>query len=123
MDELIAAEPELGQAFMRSTLEALRSAHAHMILLGHHHVAERMARFLLLLHRHASADNPFSARTFVTVPLSRNDLSALLGTTAETISRLVHRLADDGVIRIETTSRFEILDMAQLLSMAGPEDD
>ncbi|MCE6960654.1 Crp/Fnr family transcriptional regulator [Cereibacter sphaeroides] len=59
----------------------------------------------------------------VAVPLSRQDLSDLLGITVESISRILHRLQDDGILRILDPARFRIWDAGPLLKKGGVDAD
>ena len=51
--------------------------------------------------------------------LTRRDMASYLGTTIETISRHVHYLAAQGVIRIIDASHFEVLNHIRLMSISG----
>lgn len=50
--------------------------------------------------------------------MSREDIASYLGLALETVSRLLTRLADDGVIAVERR-RLRILDPAALAAAAG----
>lgn len=50
----------------------------------------------------------------LTMEFERQDIAALLATTAETVCRALHRMDAAGVIRIRGTRRFEIGDLGRL---------
>lgn len=66
---------------------------------------------------------PFALRSdgggVLTVTYSRTDIADMLSTTPETISRVLHVLARRGILRILGPSRFDILDMDQLVARGG----
>ena len=48
--------------------------------------------------------------------LARKDIADLLGTTVESISRIVHKLADTGIIEIRDPAHFRFLDLPGLIA-------
>lgn len=48
--------------------------------------------------------------------LPRRDMADLLGTTVESISRIVHKLADAGIIEIKDPAHFRLLDLPGLIA-------
>jgi CRP-like cAMP-binding protein len=57
----------------------------------------------------------------LSMQLPRKDIADLLGTTVETISRTVHKLADSGVIEIRDPAHFRFLDMPKLIAIGQIE--
>jgi CRP-like cAMP-binding protein len=74
--------------------------------------AQRLARYLQSLVR--STPTPGSVR----LPVSKTLVAARLGVKKETLSRLLHQLAADGVIEVERRD-VRILDAGRLGSVAG----
>jgi len=73
-------------------------------------VAGRLAR-LLIDQAEEAGSAPFSR------DLTLDDMAARIGTTREVISRVLHRLSDDGIISI-TRSEFTVQDPAGLAEVA-----
>ncbi|GEM_PF-357784 len=53
----------------------------------------------------------------LTVDLPRRDIADLLGTTVETISRIVHKLSETGAIEIRDPAHFRFLDLPRLIAL------
>lgn len=107
---------------LRSELDAARDL---IVLLGQRQVTQRLALYLLGLHRRlpegpgARRDEPL----VLTVPVCRRDLADYLATTQESVSRGLHGLVREGAIRILQPNRFEItsLDLLRQVSDGGTE--
>jgi len=88
----------------------------HLLLsLGQQQTDERLANFLLLVSSHYQSRG-FSNKEFV-LPMSRQDLSNYLGMAVETLSRIISRMTDDNIIKIERRMVI-ISDMDRLKSLA-----
>jgi CRP-like cAMP-binding protein len=57
----------------------------------------------------------------LSMQLPRKDIADLLGTTVETISRIVHKLADSGVIEIRDPAHLRFLDLRKLIAIGQIE--
>ncbi len=53
----------------------------------------------------------------LSMQLPRKDIADLLGTTVETVSRIVHKLSETGFIEIRTPAHFRILDLQELIGL------
>lgn len=78
---------------------------------------ERMAAFVLSISRRF-ASRGFSPSRFV-LSMSRTDIGNYLRLAAETVSRVVRRFQDEGLLQVDRRE-FEILDMARLQRLALP---
>ena len=101
----------------------LARAHERSLLLTTQSTLERVATYLLValdrreqLLEHMSVE--LHKRVSVSV-LTRRDMASYLGTTIETISRHVHHLSGQGVIRIIDASHYEVLNHDRLMSISG----
>ncbi|RWH81358.1 MAG: Crp/Fnr family transcriptional regulator [Mesorhizobium sp.] len=115
--------PELEHQLMLSTLNELDAARNWMLLLGCQTTPERIASFFLILCRRSGADGwTPGASLSIHVPISRRDVASYLGTTGETISRVIHEMSRKGIIKIRNASDFDVLNKRQLVTMSGRDD-
>ena len=92
------------------------SHHQNLLLsLGQQQTDERLATFLLEISNHYQSRG-FSNREFV-LPMSRQDLSNYLGMAVETLSRIISRMTDDNIIKVERRIVI-ITDMDKLEALA-----
>lgn len=111
----------LEHALLDRTLTELDRARGWMLLLGRKSAREKVASFLLDMARRCGgvADNPDrpSAARF-TLPVNRQQIADILGTTIETVSRILSELKQGGIIRLPSRSDIEILDRDAVERMA-----
>lgn len=119
-EDLLRTEPEAERKLLVHLLDELDAAREWVLLIGGVRVIERVASFLLILLRRL-APSAASARKVIAQPLSRRDLAHFLGTRRESISRALHELQNEGVLRILTPDTFEIRDVARLHEIAGQD--
>mgnify|MGYP000270862796 CR=1 FL=1 len=120
LEKLILRNPALEHQMYLSVLDQLDQTRQWILLRGCHRVPQRVASFLLFLCRDEPAPHP--ASRIVTIPLNRKDLAAFLGTTVETVSRILQSLARRQIIRIHTPKRLEILDRHRLFELTRAEE-
>ncbi|MEE9446134.1 MAG: fumarate/nitrate reduction transcriptional regulator Fnr [Cocleimonas sp.] len=70
-----------------------------LLSLGQQQTDERFATFLLTMSEHYQSRG-FSSKEFV-IPMSRQDLSNYLGMAVETLSRIISRMTESGIIKID----------------------
>ena len=70
-----------------------------LLSLGQQQTDERLANFLLQVSSHYQSRG-FSNKEFV-LPMSRQDLSNYLGMAVETLSRIISRMTDESIIKVE----------------------
>ncbi len=87
------------------------------LLAGDWAADQRMAAFLIGLSRRLS-DRGFSATRFQ-LTMARTDIANYLRLAPETVSRVLRRLEDDGLLRVERRD-MELLDVPALLALAAP---
>jgi CRP/FNR family transcriptional regulator len=85
-------------------------------------IDERLCAFLAMASRFMPYTPLPGGGGILTVGLKRADIADLLGTSQESISRITHRLAVRGVIRIHDPQHFEIPDLSRLVQMGGMQD-
>lgn len=86
-----------------------------LLALGQQQTDERFATFLLQMSEHFQSRG-FSSKEF-SLPMPRQDLSNYLGMAVETLSRIISRMTENGLIRIEHRMVF-IVDNDKLRSLA-----
>ncbi len=111
IDELCHLVPNLRHQVCKLMGHELNSDHQHLLLLGQQTAHEKLATFLLSLSSRLQKRG-FSATEF-NLPMSRHDISAYLGITVETISRLFRSFQNKGIIEVERKF-INIIDMKQL---------
>lgn len=88
----------------------------HLLSLGTMRAEERLAAFLLSLSQRLAArgylNNEFDLR------MSRNDIGSYLGIQIETVSRMLSRFAESGLIQIKQR-HIKLIDMNGLYELAG----
>jgi CRP-like cAMP-binding protein len=97
LDALMQKEPELQNSLLVRMSFELRQAQKRILVLGQQNVSQRLATFLLDLMEHEDFYDARQKQLFL--PLSRFDLGDYLGTSAETVVRVLARLEKDGLIR------------------------
>ena len=104
--------PGLQQQLFRLLSEDIGKA---SLLAGDYAADERMAAFLVSLSRRYQRRG-FSARQF-NLTMSRADMANYLRLAAETVSRVLRRFQDEGLVRVERRA-LEILDLPRLDALA-----
>ncbi|MCF8126321.1 MAG: Crp/Fnr family transcriptional regulator [Desulfotignum sp.] len=112
--ELITTTPALGMNMLADLSTRLRAFTVQIEALSLKEVPARLAAYILTLSREQNND------VRISLPISKVQLSNLIGTTPETISRMFKKMGDAGLIQVQTRS-IEILDTEGLneLSESG----
>jgi len=95
-----------------ATATELRRTQSHMLLLGRATACEKVARFLLDIAERCRGE-------IVALPMGRQDMADYLGLTIETISRMLGRLQNDGLVEFVGSRRYRIRRPAALLGLAA----
>lgn len=119
LHKLMADIPEMMEHFHRTLSLEIQRDQSALRLLGSLRADERMASLLLNLSARY-AMRGFSPRRFQ-LRMSRDDMARYLGLKLETVSRLLARFKDRGLIKLERRE-LEILDMRQLETVAAGRD-
>jgi len=116
---LLDQNPALGQAFLRtmaSDLERSEEARLHAVALP---VRARLAHLLLVLKDRFGEIND-DGDLLIRLPLSRQDMAAMIGTRPETIARAVRSLENEGIAHFEGR-QCRVPDLDALLDAVEPE--
>ena len=87
------------------------------LLAGDYSADQRMAAFLVSLSRRY-AERGFSPQIF-NLTMTRTDIANYLRLAPETVSRILRRFQDEGLLRVERRE-MELLDAAQIEALARP---
>ncbi len=98
-DNLCERLPGLRKELRRQVGKEIAHNQHLLLSLGQQQTDERLANFLLLVSKHYQSRG-FSNKEFV-LPMSRQDLSNYLGMAVETLSRIISRMTDDKIIKVE----------------------
>jgi len=125
-EALLSSSLELERFLLLDTLNELDRARDWMVILTNYKTNVRLAGFLVVLcTRYYGFDHTLqigSGKLELNIPVTRVDLSHLLGTSVESISRAFSVLAKKGIIEVKTPYHIEILDIQRLFVEAGNED-
>jgi CRP/FNR family nitrogen fixation transcriptional regulator len=101
---------EVARDLWSLTARELRRSQEHALLLIKN-ARERLAAFLLDM-----ADR-LKGQGAVELPMCRQDIADYLGLTIETVSRIVTQLAEEQVIKVETSRRIVLRDRSVLSAL------
>lgn len=120
---LVGSTPELEQILFNAFQDEVDAALNWLILLSHNKVRQRLAGLLIiLLSKYQKPLKLVDSRQntlSLNIPLSRVDISNLLGVRPESLSRAFHALEDDGLIEIIKHDLVKIVDVDGLMMEVG----
>jgi CRP/FNR family transcriptional regulator, dissimilatory nitrate respiration regulator len=108
---LITTTPALSMNMLADLSKRLRAFTIQIEALSLKEVPARLAAYLLTLSKEQK--NPVQVR----LPISKAQLSNLIGTTPETISRMLKKMGDTGLILVQTKT-IDILDKEGLIELS-----
>lgn len=106
-----AANSEASGDLLALALRSLARANAHLMILTRPGARERVAAFLL-----DTAERQGGLECF-DLPMSRSDIGDYLGLTIETVSRVLSKFKQKGLVRLPTLRTIEIAKRAALEAM------
>lgn len=104
--KVLDSKPDVFKNFTNETFDRLRNSHDISRSLAHDKVEVRVAAALLAL-------NP-KFETTVSIPLTRQELADLTGTTQETCIRVTRTMEKEGILDLSRNSYISILDEEKL---------
>jgi CRP-like cAMP-binding protein len=111
--ELIRTNPSLSLSMMAILARRLRKFAAMIEALSLKEVPGRLADHFLYLSSQADKNG------WLTLDISKNQLASLLGTIPETLSRILTRMAKEGMLETSGQRLIRILDRAGLQELAA----
>lgn len=116
LEKVALKVPALQQQLLRIISREMVEEHGHLAALGRRSARERLALFL---HSFAARlERSGHPGDEISLTMSRGDIASYLGVALETVSRLMTRLAEEGIIVIDRR-QLRILDRAALARAAG----
>lgn len=124
-EKIVASTPHIGERMLEMALDELDAARDWMLLLGRKTAREKVASFLLLIHKRSirPGGDELGANLRLELPLTREVMATYLGLTIETVSRQVTALRKSGLIETEGKKVVIIKDLIGLMSESGDDDD
>ena len=116
LESLAETDASLALKLYRSVCQDLQAARSLLVTVGQRSAIERVAAFLLALHRRRGDET----NDVIELAMRRSDIADLLGLTIETVSRTLTKLREMRVIEVEqggTTVRLS--DLARLTDLAN----
>lgn len=115
-ERLMADHPALTRSILERTLAELDASRALTGLIGRRDVKARLAGLILAFSRAADASPCGSAESFE-LPLSREEMASLIGTTIETVSRRMTEMEQRGIIERHGLRGLVIRDLPALSAL------
>jgi CRP/FNR family nitrogen fixation transcriptional regulator len=107
----IRLESDFASELLPMALQSLVRAQEHLLVLGRQNAVERVAAFL------SDMSERQGGLLEVDLPMTRMDIADYLGLTIETVSRVLTKLKNRGVVRLPSQRRVEILKRDVLRNM------
>lgn len=125
-NEVLIDSIELERMMFQVFQDEIDAARNWLLLISNPSVRARLSGFLLMLC--PKYDNVTEVldegglALHVYIPISRKDLSSLLGVRPESLSRAFRSLADEGIIEIITHDHVKVVSIDALHAEAGGDD-
>ncbi len=114
-DSLCEKLPGLRRELRHQVGKEIAHNQSLLLSLGQQQTDERLATFLLKMSDHYKSRG-FSSNEFV-IPMPRQDLSNYLGMAVETLSRIISRMTESGLIKMDRRV-VSIMDLEKLQALA-----
>jgi CRP/FNR family transcriptional regulator len=121
-ETLVEETPHISHRLLEWALDELDAARDWMLLLGRKTAREKIATFIEMLARRASATEIIRFQA-VDLHLTRAQIANYLGLTLETVSRQFNALKHSGVIEFSDRRHFTVRDLAALHREIGDDAD
>ena len=119
IEQLVRSDPEFALAWLHVLADEVHRTREAIMFHGPQPAAIRLARFLMHAWREPATDGdgepPGSVR------MTHGELASTLSVAVETVTRLLHGLEEEGVVRLGR-GRIDILDPDRLQAIGGYEE-
>lgn len=124
-EQIVQDTPHIGERMLEMALDELDAARDWMLLLGRKTAREKVASFLLLIHKRSvrPGGDALGDDLRLELPLTREIMATYLGLTIETVSRQITALRKAGLIETEGKKIVVIRDLIGLMTESGDDDD
>jgi DNA-binding response OmpR family regulator/DNA-binding transcriptional regulator YhcF (GntR family) len=109
LDQLLTTYLEVGRSFIRLLSKDTKEKEEQLLQLAYNSVRRKIADAILRLHRKQSAEE-------TSLKISRENLAAMSGMAAETVSRTLSDFVDEGIIA-KIGNIISILELQRLIKM------
>jgi CRP/FNR family transcriptional regulator len=109
--------PALRSHLFAILCDEMSAAQDQMVLLGRKNAEERVASFLLAVHRKSGVGND------IELPMSRLDMADYLGLTIETVSRMMTSFSRRGLIAMAARHTVTLRKLTALREIAGHDEE
>jgi len=116
-EELIRSKPEMAMRVMKVLADRLKQAEETIESLAFRDVPERLA--LLLMRLAEAYGEPHGGGRRLALRFTHQDLASMIGATRETVTNVLHRFRDDGLITVEDR-HIVIRDLGRLEARRDP---
>ncbi|MCH4090332.1 Crp/Fnr family transcriptional regulator [Acetobacter sp.] len=97
LDALCEHEPRLQQDCLVGAMAQLRLSQRHLLIVTHQRALKRVADFLRECSRQQEVFDP--VRNVLSLIMDRSDIADYLGTSVETVSRMLGKLEEEGLVK------------------------
>ncbi|MFA5898531.1 MAG: helix-turn-helix domain-containing protein [Hyphomicrobium sp.] len=116
LERMAELDASLALKLYKSVCQELAATRSLLVTVGQRSAIERVAAFLVALHRRTATDGSSTVR----LAMRRSDIADLLGLTIETVSRTLTKLRTMGVIDVEQGgTRVQLIDLPRLGDLAN----
>ncbi len=110
LEKLLDRDPALNIAFLSKACHELRQTQRHEMMLARREARLRLLMFFDMLMPRMEEGVATGERPILALPMRRADIADYLGLSAEAVSRGLHALVREGVIRLHGLHEVEMLD-------------
>ncbi len=111
--ELLLKKPEIAIKFLQKYTERIEESEELIEQIGLRDVEQRIANYLLLEIEKNVIEHKTNEYE-ITLPMSKKDFAALIGTTQETLSRKLSLFQDNGWIKLKEQRRITVTNIDSL---------
>jgi CRP/FNR family transcriptional regulator len=116
LEDAARTDPGLAFQLYKAVTQELCAARALLVAIGQRSALERVATFLLMLHRRSQVSA--GGKSVIHLPMRRADIGDFLGLTIETVSRTMTKLRSMNVIDVLHGTQVHVLSLQRLVEVS-----